>query len=71
MSPSSTDREAIDEEGEPDRAFLGIDGTMGDAQDEDHPFLASVYGGWCRVCGLAAAYRRHTVVESIRPKVET
>lgn len=49
----------IQEEGAPDRAYLGIDGTMGDAQDVDHPFIASVYGDWCRVCGLNPAYRRH------------
>ena len=47
------------EEGEPDRLYLGIDGTVGDAQDVDHPFLASVYGDYCRVCGLASSYRRH------------
>lgn len=49
----------IAEEGAPHRAFLGIDGTMGDAQDVDHPFEASVFGEWCRVCGLARSYRRH------------
>lgn len=49
----------IQNEGTPDRIGLGIDGTMGDAQDIDHPYLASVHGSWCRVCGLAESYRRH------------
>jgi hypothetical protein len=47
------------EEGEPDRMGFGIDGTKGDAQDVDHPFLGSVHGDYCRVCGLARSYRRH------------
>lgn len=47
------------DEGSPDRLYLGIDGTMGDAQDVDHPFLRSVHGDYCRVCGLAKSYRRH------------
>jgi len=48
-----------EDEGGPDRLYLGIDGTMGDAQDVNHPFVRSVYGAWCRVCGLAQSYRRH------------
>jgi hypothetical protein len=46
------------DEGETDRRRLGIDGTMGDAQDVDHPFLAAI-GGYCRVCGLSLAHKRH------------
>lgn len=57
MSADLTD---IHEEGEPDRLFLGIDGTMGDAQDVAHPYIESVIGAWCRVCGLNRIYRRHT-----------
>lgn len=53
------DRDPQDEGG-PDRLYLGIDGTMGDAQDVSHPFIASVHGDYCRVCGLARTYRKHT-----------
>lgn len=52
-------RSTVEQEGEPDRFGFGIDGTMGDAQDVDHPFLGSVHGEHCRVCGLARSYRRH------------
>lgn len=47
------------EEGRLDRIYLGVDGTMGDAQDVNHQFLRSNYGAWCRVCGLTEDYRRH------------
>lgn len=46
------------DEGEADRQRLGIDGTMGDAQDVSHPFLPS-RTGTCRVCGMAPSYWRH------------
>lgn len=49
----------VEAEGESDRARLGIDGTMGDAQDTWHLYLESVHGQFCRVCGLARASRRH------------
>ena len=50
----------IHEEGNSDRLYLGIDGTMGDAQDVPHRYIESVIGAWCRVCGLSRIYRRHT-----------
>jgi len=54
----------ISEEGEPDRHFLGIDGTMGDAQDVAHPYLESIYAECCRVCGFAESYRKHVARSS-------
>jgi hypothetical protein len=51
--------EVAQEEGQSERLYLGIDGTMGDAQDVDHAYVASVHGPWCVVCGLAQSYRRH------------
>lgn len=42
--------------GEQVRQALGIDGTMGDAMDEAHPFVGR---GWCWVCGLSAASPKH------------
>jgi hypothetical protein len=47
-------------EGESERAGFGIDGTMGDAQDIPHPFVSSVHGDYCVVCGLAQTYYRHS-----------
>ena len=47
------------EEGASDRQFYGIDGTMGDAQDKPHPFVASLRGPWCAICGLAHQARVH------------
>lgn len=47
-----------EERGEALRQEYGIDGTMGDAQDVDHPFHRSTQG-WCVVCGLSPQYRRH------------
>lgn len=53
----TTEREQ--DEGGPDRLYLGIDGTMGDAQDVKHPFIESVHGSYCRVCGLGSPARCH------------
>jgi hypothetical protein len=53
---------SYDDEGESERFGLGIDGTMGDAQDVNHPFIGSVYGDYCAVCGLTRSYKRHTAV---------
>jgi len=49
--------EAAQEEGEPLRQALGIDGTMADAQDIPHPHVPSELGPWCKVCGLARVTR--------------
>jgi hypothetical protein len=47
------------DEGEPLRQALGIDGTAGDAQDVMHGFVKSKLGEYCAVCGLAQSYRKH------------
>jgi hypothetical protein len=51
--------------GEPWRQKLGIDGTAGDAQDVDHPFIPTNPGGPCVVCGLAKSYRRHRALAPV------
>jgi hypothetical protein len=56
---AGSDKEAAQEEGASERLFLGIDGTMGDAQDVDHHCVESVGGPYCVVCGLSRIYRRH------------
>lgn len=45
--------------GEPYRQMFGIDGTAGDAQDVEHPFVPQSPGGPCVVCGLSRTYRKH------------
>lgn len=54
--------QTIHEDGEAWRQLFGIDGTAGDAQDVDHPYVPADYatGAACVVCGLARPYRRHT-----------
>lgn len=47
------------DEGEQDRQSVGIDGTMGDAQDIPHQFKPSRWHGGCRLCGLALGARVH------------
>jgi 8-oxo-dGTP pyrophosphatase MutT (NUDIX family) len=47
------------DEGEPYRESLGIDGTAGDAQDAPHPFSAASHGDYCAGCGLAEDARIH------------
>ena len=51
--------EMVQEEGGQDRRFYGIDGTMGDAQDVPHPYVGSIYGEWCSLCGLNRSHRAH------------
>ena len=46
------------DEGEAYRRSLGIDGTMGDAQDVPHPFRTGSDSA-CLGCGLAEAHRAH------------
>ena len=41
------------------RDRLGIDGTAGDAQDVEHPYINAGFA-FCVVCGLAKSYRKHT-----------
>lgn len=52
--------EELQELGGPWREMFGIDGTAGDAQDVEHPFVPAEQGGPCVVCGLARSYRKHT-----------
>lgn len=47
------------ERGESLRQRLGIDGTAGDAQDVEHPYIPEVASGPCLVCGLNRTHRRH------------
>lgn len=51
---------AFSEGGEAWRQMFNIDGTAGDAQDYEHPFVSDSPGGCCTLCGLAKAYRKHT-----------
>lgn len=53
------DKEAWQAAGEVARLKLGIDGTMGDAQDVKHPFQETALGPVCLACGLSAAARVH------------
>lgn len=45
--------------GEPVRQRLGIDGTAGDAQDVEHPFVPDEPTGACLACGLVDSHRKH------------
>lgn len=45
--------------GEPWRKKLGIDGTAGDAQDVNHPYVRDSPDEACVVCGMAKAYEKH------------
>lgn len=51
--------EDFQDAGEQWRQRFGIDGTAGDAQDVEHPFVAEEPGGGCIVCGFAGTYRKH------------
>jgi hypothetical protein len=50
---------AFQDRGEALRRRLLIDGTAGDAQDVDHPYIPEVADGPCLVCGLTRSYPRH------------
>lgn len=45
--------------GESARQALGIDGTMGDAQDVKHAYHETAMGPGCLVCGLSEKARAH------------
>lgn len=49
----------VDVIGEIRRRELGIDGTMGDAQDIPHRFDGAGEFNFCVVCGLSRTYRMH------------
>lgn len=53
------DTPTFQDRGESLRRRLLIDGTAGDAQDVDHPYIPEAANGPCLVCGLARSYRRH------------
>lgn len=46
-------------EGEKLRQRLGIDGTMGDAQDVKHVAHQSLVGSWCAICGFSMSSQIH------------
>lgn len=47
------------DQGEPVRQQLGIDGTAGDAQDVRHPFTPQAPWQCCIACGLSRTAKIH------------
>jgi hypothetical protein len=65
-----TDMQDFQDRGDLARTLLGIDGTMGDAQDVPHPFIIGDERGSCLICGLSEQYRKHTEDLELRPFLE-
>jgi hypothetical protein len=49
----------LEDRSEAARQRLGIDGTMGDAQDVPHPFTEDPQVPYCLVCGFSRAAAVH------------
>ncbi len=57
MTPE--DSQAI---GEVLRRRYGIDGTAGDAQDVEHPYIPAEPHEYCALCGLAPVTSKHVAL---------
>ncbi len=57
MADQST--EDFQDRGDALRRRYGIDGTAGDAQDIEHPYIPDAEHEHCALCGLAPVYRKH------------
>lgn len=53
-----TDMQDFQNRGEHLRRQYGIDGTAGDAQDAQHPYVRDEPTGACLACGLSESYHQ-------------
>lgn len=59
MTSNTDEIQDFQDRGDAVRRVCGIDGTMGDAQDVQHPFVLGDERGSCLVCGMSEQYCKH------------